>query len=123
MKKLCVVFRRGPHGTAHGREALDLAMLAASFDLEVSLLFCDEGVLHLLQDQNPEHIGCRDYISTFKALPFYDVEIQLVCKQSLVDYGLNKNGLNKNGLSGELQILDSEAITAHLQSVDEVVVY
>jgi len=118
MKKLCVVFRHGPHGTAHGREALDLAMLAASFELEVSLLFCDEGVLHLLQGQEPEKIGCRDYISTFKALPFYDVEIQLVCKQSLADYGLSKAALEE-----ELQILDAAAITAHLQSVDEVVVY
>ncbi|MGL4834236.1 MAG: DsrE family protein, partial [Shewanella sp.] len=50
MKKICILFRSAPHGTTKGREGLDLALLSASFEQEVSLLFVDEGILHLVKD-------------------------------------------------------------------------
>lgn len=118
MKKLCVVFSKAPHGSASGREALDFAMLAASYDLETSLLFTDEGVLHLLANQVPEAIGCRDYIATFGALEFYDIETLYVCQQSLKEFGLDAGTLPL-----EVEALDANAIKAHFASVDEVVVY
>ena len=42
MKKLAIIFRRAPHGSASGREGLDLALLSASFEQEVSLIFTAE---------------------------------------------------------------------------------
>lgn len=118
MKKLCILFRSAPQGTVKGREGLDLALLSASFEQEVSLVFVDEGVLHLLKDQQPELIGGKDYISTFKALPLYDIESVFVCKQSLAEYGLS-HGL----LSIPATVVNDEAISAHLKSVDEVLVF
>ncbi|MCE9687319.1 sulfurtransferase complex subunit TusC [Shewanella sp. AS16] len=118
MKKLCIVFRRAPHGTAHGREGLDLALLSASFEQEVSLLFMDEGVLNLLKQQQPELIGAKDYIATFKALPLYDVETVLVCKQSLAELGLS-TGL----LSIPVTVFNHEQIAGHLAQADEVLVF
>ncbi|QYJ77094.1 sulfurtransferase complex subunit TusC [Shewanella sp. FJAT-52076] len=118
MKKLCVVFSTSPHGNAAGREALDFAMLAASYDLETSILFTDEGVLHLMANQNPESIGCRDYIATFGALEFYDIENLYVCKDSLKEFGIESDSLPL-----DVQVLTSEAIREHFASVNEVVVY
>lgn len=118
MKKLCVVFSTAPHGNAAGREALDFAMLAASYDLETSLLFTDEGVLHLMANQVPESIGCRDYIATFGALEFYDIESLYVCEESLKEFCIDSDALPL-----DVQVLTSEAIRAHFGAVDEVVVY
>lgn len=81
-------------------------------------MFVDEGVLHLIKDQQPELIGAKDYISTFKALPLYDIESVFVCKQSLADYGLS-HGL----LSVPVTVVNDEAIAAHLKQVDEVLVF
>lgn len=118
MKKLCIVFRSPPHGTTQGREALDLALLSASFEQQVSLVFVDEGVLHLVRDQQPELLGGKDYLATLKALPLYDIDTVLVCKQSLADFGLS-HGL----LAIAVSVANDEAISAHLNHVDEVLVF
>lgn len=118
MKKLCIVFRSPPHGTTQGREALDLALLSASFEQQVSLVFVDEGVLHLVKDQQPELLGGKDYLATLKALPLYDIDTVLACKQSLADFGLN-HGL----LAITVGVANDEAISAHLNHVDEVLVF
>ena len=118
MKKLCIVFRHGPHGTAKGREALDLALLSASFEQEVSLLFTDEGVLHLLNNQQPELVGAKDYIATFGALPLYDVETLLVCQDSLSELSIKATDCKFDA-----QVSTARQISTHLNDVDEVLVF
>ncbi|MGL4475490.1 MAG: sulfurtransferase complex subunit TusC [Shewanella sp.] len=116
MKKICVIFRRGPH--EGGREGVDFALLSASFDQQVSVVFCDEGVLHLLPDQQPQLIGQRDYLATLKALPLYDVETVLACKLSLSDYGMSRTDL-----AIACQQASAEEISQLLADSDEVVVF
>ncbi|BAJ02259.1 sulfurtransferase complex subunit TusC [Shewanella violacea] len=118
MKKLTIIFRRAPHGTAHGREALDLALLSASFEQEVSLIFVDEGVLHLITEQQPELAGAKDYIATFGALDLYDIETVLVCQSSLERFGLADSELTFS-----VDRVTSASITAQLQAADEVLVF
>ncbi|MCF1428949.1 MAG: sulfurtransferase complex subunit TusC [Shewanella sp.] len=118
MKNICIVFRRPPHGTPHGREALDLAMLSASFEQRVTLIFVDEGVLNLVAEQSPELIGTRNYIATFKALPFYDIDDVLVCAQSLQEFGLKRSVLNIDA-----EIAEPELISGRLRQADEVLVF
>ncbi|MBW8185458.1 sulfurtransferase complex subunit TusC [Shewanella nanhaiensis] len=118
MKKLTIIFRRAPHGSPHGREALDLALLSASFEQEVSLIFVDEGVLNLVKAQQPELIGAKDFIATFGALPLYDIDTILACEASLQEYGL---------ANAELTIAPSivtpSTIREQLASADEVLVF
>ncbi|AQS36252.1 sulfur relay protein TusC/DsrF [Shewanella psychrophila] len=118
MKKLMIIFRRAPHGTPHGREALDLALLSASFEQEVSLIFVDEGVLHLLPEQQPEYAGAKDYIATFGALALYDIETVLACQSSLERFGLVNSELTIS-----VEKVTSQNITAQLQVADEVLVF
>lgn len=118
MKKVAIVFRRAPHGSPHGREALDLALLSASFEQEVSLIFVDDGVLNLVKDQQPERVGAKDYIATFGALPLYDVDTVLACEESLVEYGLEPTEL-----AIEVDKVPPSVITEQLTQVDEVLVF
>jgi len=118
MKKIAIIFRRAPHGTPHGREALDLALLSASFEQQVSLIFADEGVLNLVAQQVPELVGAKDYIATFGALPLYDVDTILVCQDSLAQYGLTDKALTIAAVP-----VAAAVIAQHLADVDEVLVF
>jgi tRNA 2-thiouridine synthesizing protein C len=118
LKKLCIVFRQGPHGSAQGREALDLALLSASFEQEVSLVFTDEGLLNLLNHQSPETIGTKDYIATFGALPLYDVDTILVCKDSMKELSLVEDDLKL-----VVEVCEPRMIASHFSQVDEVLVF
>lgn len=56
------------------KEALDVALILASYEMKVSLFFIGEGVFQSQASQQPEMIKAKDFISTFKALDFYDIE-------------------------------------------------
>jgi tRNA 2-thiouridine synthesizing protein C len=118
MKKLTIVFRKSPLGTASGREGLDFAMLSASFDQEVSLVFINDAVLHLLPSQAPELTGSKDYIAALKALELYDIETVLVCQASL-----DAMGLTAAQLSIAAKPASVDDIKALLTYSDEVMVY
>ena len=118
MKKLTIVFRRAPHGTPHGREALDLALLSASFEQDVCLIFVDEGVLHLMAEQQPEIAGAKDYIATFGALELYEIDTVLACQSSLERFGLADSELTIS-----VEMVTSKNISEQLQLADEVLVF
>ncbi|GIU52815.1 MULTISPECIES: sulfurtransferase complex subunit TusC [Shewanella] len=118
MKKICVIFRHSPIGNASNREGLDFAMLSASFEQEVSIVFTDEAVMHLLAEQQPELVGSKDYLSTFKALSLYDIETVLVCQESAKQFGLSANDFNF-----EAEMASTHQIQTLIQQANEVVVY
>ncbi|GGP84536.1 sulfurtransferase complex subunit TusC [Shewanella ulleungensis] len=118
MKSVAILFRHAPFGTTCGREGLDVAMLSASFEQQVSLIFTDEAVLHLLAGQTPEQAGSKDYLSALKALPLYDIDTVLVCNESM-----QRLGINAAELSIDAKVASCNEITNTLQAVDEVLVF
>ena len=44
IKKFLYVNRRAPHGTVYAHEALEVVLIGAAFDQDVSLAFIDDGV-------------------------------------------------------------------------------
>ncbi len=118
MKQLTIIFRSNPAYNSKGREALDLAMLSASFDQHVKLIFLDEGVFNLVKGQSPELLGGKDYISTLKALPIYDIDDVYACEKSL-----SVNLLEKEELLIDLIIVTPGRISALIDAADEVLVF
>lgn len=88
---LCV-FRRAPHAGAALREHLDLALTIAAFDQPVELLFLDDGVYALVEDQRPLPGGGTNQAALLAALPFYGLE-----QPPLVEW----ESLTERGLTGE----------------------
>ena len=93
--KLAFLFRTAPHGNAISREGLDALLAATAFcdEEEISVFFIDEGVLNLLDGQNPELLLQKDFIRTFKLLDLYDIEQRFVCTDSLDQYNLQTEQL------------------------------
>lgn len=93
--KLAFLFRTAPHGNAISREGLDALLAATAFcdEEEIGVFFIDDGVLNLLDGQNPELLLQKDFIRTFKLLDLYDIELRFVCDDSLDQYNLQTEQL------------------------------
>ena len=93
--KLAFLFRTAPHGNAISREGLDALLAATAFcdEEEIGVFFIDDGVLNLLDGQNPELLLQKDFIRTFKLLDLYDIEQSFVCADSLDQYNLQTEQL------------------------------
>ena len=93
--KLAFLFRTAPHGNAISREGLDALLAATAFcdEEEISVFFIDDGVLNLLDGQNPELLLQKDFIRTFKLLDLYDIEQRFICANSLDQYNLQAEQL------------------------------
>ncbi len=93
--KLAFLFRTAPHGNAISREGLDALLAATVFcdEEEIGVFFIDDGVLNLLDGQNPELLLQKDFIRTFKLLDLYDIEQRFVCADSLDQYNLQTEQL------------------------------
>jgi len=50
VKKFLYVNRRAPHGTVYAHEALEVVLIGAAFDQDVSLAFIDDGVFQLKKE-------------------------------------------------------------------------
>ena len=93
--KLAFLFRTAPHGNAISREGLDALLAATAFcdEEEIGIFFVDDGVLNLLDEQNPEVLLQKDFIRTFKLLDLYDIEQRFICADSLDQYNVQTEQL------------------------------
>lgn len=82
-KSLSVIFNKAPYGSQSGRELLDIALMAAAFDMQISALFLGDGVYQLLNNQQPDILNMKNHSQTFKAMELYGIETVLVAEDDL----------------------------------------
>ena len=92
-KKFLYVNRKAPHGSVYALESLEVVLIGAAFEQDVSLAFIDDGVYQLLQSQDTSGIGSKNFSPTFKALGDYDVSKIYVDRESMEMRGLSKDDL------------------------------
>lgn len=95
VKKFLYVNRRAPYGTIYALESLEVVLIAAAFDQDVSLAFIDDGVYQIMKDQDTKAIGMKNFSPTYKALGDYDIKTIYVESESLEERGLKKDDLLK----------------------------
>jgi len=93
VKRFMYVNRRAPYGTIYALECLEVVLIAAAFDQDVSMVFVDDGVYQLKKDQDTTGIGMKNFSKTYRALDDYDVEKIYVEKESLETRGLSEDDL------------------------------
>ena len=93
IKKVMFVNRKAPYGTIYALESLEVVLITATFDQDVSLVFLDDGVYELLKGQNTKAIGIKNFSPTYRALDGYDVEKLYVERESLEARGLSEDQL------------------------------
>jgi tRNA 2-thiouridine synthesizing protein C len=93
VKKFLYVNRRAPYGTIYALESLEVVLIGAAFEQDVSLAFVDDGVFQLTKGQNTDGIGMKNFSPTFRALGDYDVQKLFVERESLEERGLSEDDL------------------------------
>ena len=86
VKKFMFVNRKAPYGTVYALESLEVVLITAAFDQDVSLVFSDDGVYQIKKGQSTEGIGMKNFSPTYRALEGYDVE-KLYVSEARVDGG------------------------------------
>lgn len=95
IKKFMYMNRKAPYGTIYALESLEVVLIAAAFDQDVSLVFADDGVYQLMKGQNTEEIGMKNFSPTYSALGDYDIKKIYVEKESLAERGLSLEDLQE----------------------------
>jgi len=85
--------RRAPHGTIYAWEALEVVLIGAAFDQDVSVAFFDDGVYQLLKSQDTSGLETKNFSATYSALGDYDVTKLYVEQESLEERGLTLDDL------------------------------
>ena len=93
VKRFMYVNRKAPYGTIYALECLEVVLVAAAFDQDVSVVFVDDGVCQLKKNQVTEAIGMKNFSNTYRALDDYDVEKIYVEAESLEERGLTAEDL------------------------------
>jgi tRNA 2-thiouridine synthesizing protein C len=92
-KKFMYVNRKAPYGTIYAWESLEVVLIGAAFEQDVSMAFIDDGVYQLVKGQNTKEIGVKNFSPTYTALGDYDVKKIYVEKESLEARGLTIDDL------------------------------
>lgn len=92
-KRFLYVNRKAPHGSIYALESLEVVLIGAAFEQDVSLAFLDDGVFQLVKKQVTTGIGCKNFSPTYRALGDYDVKKLYVERESLAERGLCEDDL------------------------------
>ena len=93
VKKFCYMNRKAPYGTIYALESLEVVLIAAAFDQDISLVFADDGVYQLTNNQETDGIGMKNFSKTYSALGDYDIKKIYVEQESLDERGLTTDDL------------------------------
>jgi tRNA 2-thiouridine synthesizing protein C len=93
VKKFMYLNRRAPYGTIYAWESLEVVLIGAAFDQDVSLAFIDDGVYQLVDGQDTTGADMKNFSPTYQALGDYEVTKLYVEKESLEQRGLTLDDL------------------------------
>lgn len=93
IKKFMFVNRKAPYGTIYALESLEVVLITAAFDQDVSLVFMDDGVYQMKKGQQTKDIGIKNFSPAYRALDGYDVEKLYVDQESMDARGLTAEDL------------------------------
>ncbi|MGD8712349.1 MAG: sulfurtransferase complex subunit TusC, partial [Thiohalophilus sp.] len=88
VKNFLYLNRRAPYGTVYAWESLEVVLIGAAFEQDVSLAFVDDGVYQIMKGQNTSDLGIKNFSPTYAALGDYDIQKIYVEKESLEERGL-----------------------------------
>ncbi len=93
VKKFMYVNRRAPYGTIYAWESLEVVLIGAAFEQDVSMAFIDDGVYQLTKGQDTTGLEMKNFSPTYSALGDYEVTKIYIEKESLEERGLTLDDL------------------------------
>jgi len=120
-RKILFINRRGPYGSVYAQEALEVALIGAAFEQEISLALIDDGVFLLRKGQDTRNLGMKQFSAAYRALGDFDVHRVYVERESLAARGMEEEDLVTiaDGEGGNLvEIISSAGMSDVIHSHD-----
>jgi tRNA 2-thiouridine synthesizing protein C len=115
IKKFLYVNRKAPYGTIYALESLEVVLIAAAFEQDVTLLFIDDGVYELAKGQETKGIGVKNFSPTYRALEDYDINKLYVEKESM-----QARGLTEDDFIVPVEVKSAAELTAIMEQQDVI---
>jgi tRNA 2-thiouridine synthesizing protein C len=116
VKKFMYVNRKAPYGTIYALEGLEVALISAAFDQDVSLAFLDDGVYQLVKGQQTKGLEVKNFSPTYRALEGYDIEKLYVERESLA-----ARGIAEEQLLVAVQVVSAREMSELMEAQDVII--
>ena len=90
---VALLMRKAPYGSVYTAEGFRTIMGVAVFEMDISLVFIDDGVYALVKGQDPEKLDMKPLGEGFPMLPDFGVNRFYVHDESLAERGLSPGDL------------------------------
>ncbi len=114
-KKFMLVNRKAPYGSIYALESLEVVLIAAAFEQDVSLVFADDGVYQLKKGMQTKAIATKNFSPTYRALEDYDIDKLYVEAESLA-----ARGLTAEDLVTDVKVVDAKALAGLMEQQDVI---
>lgn len=114
-KKFLYVNRKAPYGTIYALESLEVVLIGAAFEQDVSLAFLGDGVYQLVKGQNTKGLEVKNFSPTFGALEDYDVT-----KLYVEGEALQARGLSAADLVVPVEVVDARRMAEIMEDQDVI---
>jgi len=114
-KKFLYVNRKAPYGTIYALEALEVVLIGAAFEQDVSLAFLGDGVYQLVKGQDTKALEVKNFSPTFGALEDYDVT-----KLYVEEEALQARGLSAADLVVPVEVVSTQRMAEIMEGQDVV---
>ena len=115
VKKFLYVNRKAPYGTIYALESLEVVLIGAAFEQDVSLAFVGDGVYQLAKGQDTKGLEVKNFSPTFRALEDYDVTKLYVEQEAL-----EARGLKEADLVVPVQVVDAARMAEIMEEQDVI---
>ncbi|MBF0160827.1 MAG: sulfurtransferase complex subunit TusC [Magnetococcales bacterium] len=118
IKKIMFTVRKAPHGSIYVYEGLEVKLIMAAYDADISVVFMDDGVFALKQGQDTKELGIKGFAATYGALMDYEIQKVYVDRHSMEVRGMTEADLLVIGEDEETeepvkpQVIDAQEIAA-----------
>jgi len=116
VSKIMHVVRRPPHGTIYPYEGLEMVLIMAAYDQEVSMAFIGDGLFCLMKNQDTTKLKIKGFMKTLGVLEDYDVEQIYVDARSM-----EERGLSTDDFCIEVEVLEPEVMGQKMANQDCII--
>lgn len=114
-KRFLYVNRKAPYGTVYGLESLEVVLIGAAFEQDVSVAFVGDGVYQLMKGQDTKALEVKNFSPAFRALEDYDVT-----KLYVDEDALHERGLSEADLVVPVSVVNAQRMAEIMESQDVI---
>jgi tRNA 2-thiouridine synthesizing protein C len=115
MNTVAVVMRKAPYGSVYTAEGFRTLMGIAVFEMDISVVFMDDGVYTLLKGQDPSKLDMKPLGDGFPMLTEFGVSRFYVHDESL-----QERGLTTDDLGMDVEVISGAEIAQVLETASKV---